>query len=104
MQMRWNVGGEFSWYVGPQIIPGEWNLMMWILNDTHGVGYVNGIKVQTWSKEKKGFSSDISDELHINTYLNAGSFAVGQMLLWAGQKSPVFMWRQFQEGLPDTNY
>ena len=75
--------------------------MMWIVNHTHNVGYLNGIKVTTRPKYSRGFLSDISDEIHINTNRNAGSFAVGQMQLWAGRKSPVFMWRLFQEGLPD---
>ena len=101
LQMRWNVDAEFSWYTSLQVIPGDWNLMMWIVNHTHNVGYLNGIKVTTRPKESRGFLSDISDEIHINTNGNAGGFAVGQMQLWAGRKSPVFMWRLFQEGLPD---
>ena len=75
--------------------------MMWMVNHTHSVGYLNGIKVQTRLKEKRVSLNDISDEIHINTNGNAGSFAVGQMRLWAGRKSPVFMWRLFHEGLSD---
>ena len=103
LQMRWNVGKEFSWYTGLLVMPGDWNLMMWIVNHTHSVGYLNGIKVQTRLKENRMSLNDISDEIHINTNGNAGSFAVGQMRLWAGRKSPVFMWRLFHEGLPDYN-
>ena len=101
LQMRWSVDRGFSWLTGLQVIPGEWNLMMWMVNHTHSIGYLNGIKVETWLKTNSGFPSNISNELHINTNRNAGSFAVGQMLLWAGRKPPVFMWRLFQEGLPD---
>ena len=75
--------------------------MMWIVNHTHNIGYLNGIKVNIRLKENRGFPSTISNEIHISTNGNAGSFAVGQMRLWAGRKSPVFMWRLFQGGLPD---
>ena len=101
LQMRWNVDAEFTWYNALRVTPGEWNLMMWIVNHTHSTAYLNGIKVKTRLKAKRVFPSTISNEIHINTNSNAGNVAVGQMRLWAGRKSPVFMWRLFHEGLPD---
>ena len=101
MQMRWNVDRKFSWFTGLPVITGKWNLMMWMVNRTHNIGYVNVIKFETRLKEERRRLVNISDELHINTNRNAGSFTVGQMRFWAGHKSPVFMWRLFQEGLPD---
>ena len=101
VSLRWNVDRKFSWYFSANPIPGEWNLVMWKVNDTHSVGYLNGLKRYTRLKETRSNPSDIVNELHINPHLNAGNFSVGQMQLWFGGKSPVFMWRLYQEGLPD---
>ena len=101
VSLRWNVDREFSWYFSAHPVPGEWNLVMWMVNHTHNVGYLNGLKRYTQLKETKRNPSDIINELRINPNLNAGNFSLGQMLLWSGRKSPVFMWRLYQEGLRD---
>ena len=101
ISLRWNVGRQFSWYFSARPVPGEWNFVMWMVNDTHGVGYLNGLKRYTRSKELKSNPSDITNELRINPNLNAGNFSMGQMQLWSGKRSPVFVWRLYQEGLPN---
>ena len=101
ISLRWNVDNGFSWYSVANLVPGEWTLVMWMVNQTHSVEYLNGLKHNTRPREAVANPSDITNELYINRDLNAGNFCVGQMLLWAGQKSPVFMWRLYQEGLPD---
>ena len=41
----------------------------------------------------------MTNELYFNRYLKIGNFTLRQMKLWLGQKSPVFIWRIYQEGL-----
>ena len=101
ISLRWNVEDGFSWYSVANLVPGEWTLVMWMVNQTHSVEYLNGLKHKTRPNEAVANPSDITNELYINRDLNAGNFCVGQMLLWSGKKSPVFMWRLYQEGLPD---
>ena len=102
ISLRWNVAVQTSWYHCSRGNPGEWNLVTWKVNHTHSVGYLNGLKTSERMKETdKNFPNDISNELHFNKNLNAGKFSVGPIQLWAGGKSPVFIWRLFQEGLND---
>ena len=100
VHLRWNVDNQFSWYSNVDIHPDQWHLITWIVNHTHNVVYKDGVKYRTrlkgpfdWSPERKG------NTLHMNEYLNNGNFSVGPMQFWSGRKSPVFMWRLFQEGL-----
>ena len=65
------------------------------------MGYVNGLKTVQKLKETRNKPSDIKNEVYFNQNLNAGNFSVGPIQLWAGGKSPVFIWRLFQEGLND---
>ena len=103
VSLRWIADGIFSWFYGSKGKPGEWNLITWKVNHTHSVGYLNGLK--RFEKPKKQFSglSKIDNELHFNKNRNAGNFSVGPMQLWAGGKSPVFIWRLFQEGLGESD-
>ena len=99
VSLRWLVDDTFSWYYPSKGNAGEWNLITWRINHTHGVGYLNGFK--KFEKPKKNYNSpsDIDNELYFNKNLNTGNFSMGPMQLWAGGKSPVFIWRLFQEGL-----
>ena len=103
--LRWKVGREFSWYNGYALVPDQWHLVMWMLNHTHSVSYLDGLKSKARRKETQVRDSaiEIVNELHFNTNLNAGGVSVGQIQLWSGRKSPVFMWRLYHEGLPDHN-
>ena len=104
ISMKWNADGKFSWYHGSFGNPGKWNLITWKVNRTHSVGYLNGLKWHIVRQRKtRNIPSDISNELHFNKNFNAGNFSVGPMQLWASGKSPVFIWRLFQEGLDDYN-
>ena len=103
LQMRWNVDAEFSWYSGAlyRIGFGKWYLITWRLDHGQCVLYVNGLRFATKIKENINNLRDMSNELYINPHRNNGNFSVGPMQWWAGRKSPVFIWRLFQDGLPD---
>ena len=99
LNLRWNVGKQFSWYNSINMKPGEWHLLTWMVNHTHSVGYRNGKKGKTRLKEISGRDEIKSNELNINRYLNTGNFSIGPIQVWSGRKSPVFIWRLFQEGM-----
>ena len=103
IDLRLNADQKFSWYFGVRLEPGKWNLVMWMVNDTHSVGYLNGLKQLTRKMDLKNKPSDITNEVLINPNFNAGNFSMGQMQIWSGRKSPVFIWRLYQEGLLDID-
>ena len=102
VSLKWKADGKFAWFYAARCYPNRWNLITWKVNHTHSVGYRNGLKiVERLKNPPKVLTSGITSELHLNKNLNAGNFSVGPMQLWAGGKSPVFIWRLFQEGLKD---
>ena len=91
-----------SWFGMPKLAPGKWNLIMWMMNDTHFVYYVNGFKQKTKAiGPDRGIDTKATNEWRINQDLNAGNFSLGPVQVWSGRKSPVLMWRLFQQGLPN---
>ena len=106
ISMRWKIDSEYSWWAGANVVPREWNLVTWMVNRTHNVVYLNGLKHKTRSIKSKVILGGINNELYFNRNLKVGNFSLGQMKLWYGQKSPVFIWRIYQEGLlqNDDNY
>ena len=101
ISLRWNVARKFSWFCGLFIDPNEWTLITWKVNNTDSVCYVNGLKYFEKSKERRNFRSGIINKLHFNENRDAGNFSVGPIQMWAGGKSPVFIWSMFQLGLDD---
>ena len=101
ISLRCNAGDKFSWYYGPKFNPDKWNLITWKVNNTHSVGYVNGLKTFQKLKVTGNMPSEIKNEVYFNPNLDAGNFSVGPLQLWASGKSPVFIWRLFPEGLND---
>ena len=99
LSLRWNVGKQFSWYNAIIMKPDEWHLLTWMVNHTHSVGYRNGRKLDTWLKELNQKDKVKSNVLNFNKHLNTGNFSVGLFRVWSGSKSPVFIWRLFQEGM-----
>ena len=107
ISMRWFIEGNSYVYGYSRILSGKWNLVSWVINNTHTISYVNGVRkhigqrnIDTWT-----VNVNINNELYVggaNRALRA-NFSVGSLRLWAGRMSPVYMWRQFQEGLPDQN-
>ena len=104
ISLRWNLHWRFSWYFGTYIVADEWILLTWMLNHTHSVGYLNGLKRYTQLKENRRQVVSISNELHINPRGNAGDFSIGPIQVWSGRKSPVFLWRLYQEGLRNDDH
>ena len=92
-----------TWFVTTKLRPGKWNLLMWMINDTHHVHYVNGFKQKTKTKGQNPQNIDpkATNEWEINENFDAGNFYLGPILVWSGRKSPVLMWRLFQQGLPN---
>ena len=93
-----------SWFGKIKLVPGKWNLAMWMLNDTHYVHYLNGIKTQTKAigpAMNRPVDIQSNNEWRINENLDAGNFSVGPIEIWFGRKSPVLMWRFYQQGLLD---
>ena len=101
VSLRWNFDRELSRFSGFFLVPGKWQLVSWMLNHTHQIDYLDGLKIRTRKEIAMKIGSDITNELHFNKNLDAGNFSVGQIQLWSGRKSPVFMWRLYQQGLPD---
>ena len=100
LNLRWNVDNQFSWYSSVNIKPDQWHLITWIVNHTNSVVYKDGLKYSTRTKGPYGGRPERkSNTLHMNEHLNTGNFSVGPMQLWSGRKSPVYIWRLFQEGL-----
>ena len=93
-----------SWFGTTKLVPGKWNIVMWLMNDTHYVHYVNGIKTQIkpiGPALAYYVDTQADNEWRINQNLDAGNFSVGPIEVWFGRKSPVLMWRFYQQGLPD---
>ena len=101
----WGLEGEGNWYGFMGIPSGEWNLIAWMMNDTHTVRYLNGVGKSPQLKLQINLTANINNELHIsstNRFLRS-NFSVGPIRIWAGRLSPVYMWWLFQEGLPDRD-
>ena len=92
-----------TWFDTNEYPPGKWNLIMRMINDTHHVHYVNGFKQKTKKKGMNGQNVDpkATNEWEINENFDAGNFSMGPIMVWSGRKSPVLMWRLFQQGLPN---
>ena len=102
LSLRWVVDASNMLFGGFQVTPGEWTHISWVVNDTHSVGYTNGSKGNTKSKFKKRLPRGLGRKLSLNEALDVGTFSVGPIHLWGGRKSPVFMWRLYQEGMHDN--
>ena len=101
VSLRWYFNRKYSWFSSFRLVPGKWHLIMCMVNNTHSVSYLDGLKTKTLQKEVRNIGSVMTNDLHFNRNLDAGNFSVGQIQLWSGRRSPVFMWRLYQEGLPD---
>ena len=84
---------------------GEWSLVAWVMNNTHNVRYINGVGNDPQLKTPVNLPATINNELYISdrNRFHSSNFSVGPIRIWAGRLSPVYMWRLFQEGLPDQN-
>ena len=71
--------------------------VMWKI--TESVSYMNGQKMFIYSPRNTGTSVMLSNELWFSGDSNPGEFSMGNLQLWTGMKSPVFVWRLYQEGL-----
>ena len=102
---RWNLEGRGGWYGFMAIPSGEWSLVAWVMNKTHNVRYLNGVGQKPQLKTPVNLTATIDNELHISdtNRFRSSNFSVGPIRIWAGRLSPVYMWRTFQEGLPDQN-
>ena len=99
LSLRWVVDTRTLLYGGFHVTPGEWTHMLWVVNTTHYAFYINGLKVITRTALSKRFARGLGRKLSLNEALDMGTFSVGQINLWAGRRSPVFMWRLYQDGL-----
>ena len=90
-----------TWYGATILAPGKWSYVMWMINGTNYVRYVNGSKGKTGPKGPNTVAMQYDNRWKINPGLETGNFSLGPIQVWSGRKSPVFMWRLFQDGLPD---
>ena len=106
--MRWNLKNVCFWYGYMALPSDQWNLVAWVVNETHHRMYLNGVGKATKRRVLKApfnMPSNVKNDLHISTtnrFLRT-NFSVGPIRIWAGRMSPVYMWRQFQEGLTDQS-
>ena len=78
-----------SWFGTTKLVPGKWNIVMWLMNDTHYVHYVNGIKTQIkpiGPALAYYVDTQTDNEWRINQNLDAGNFSVGPIyrsMVWS---------------------
>ena len=103
--MRWSPEGNGNWYGYMPIPSGEWNIVAWVMNDTHTVGYLNGTRRRTVPKGNANSTVNINNVLYLNgpERFQRGNFSMGPIRIWAGRVSPVYIWQLFQEILPDQD-
>ena len=99
LSLRWVVNTKNSFFGGFIATPGQWNHIVWVVNNTHSVWYRNGLKGKTKALTNRRLSCGFGRRLTLNVALDKGTFAVGPINFWAGRRSPVFMWRIYQQGL-----
>ena len=102
--LRWNDDRETanSWYGGFFVTPGKWTHITWVVNQTYAVWYRDGKKGSSRRKHNMPrLRCSVGKKLKFNAKLDKGDFSLGPIQLWAGRKSPVFIWRLFQEGLSE---
>ena len=102
--MRWYNGNGY-WYGYTGIPSGKWNLVASVINDTHIVGYLNGLRKKAGRKLAAMSTVDINNELYVsnpNRFIRS-NFSVDPIWIWDGRLSPVYNWRLFQKILPDQD-
>ena len=99
LSLRWVVDTRHFLYSGFSVIPGQWTHILWMVNNTHIVWYRNGQKGKTTAVINRRLPRGLSRKLSLNEAFDMGTFFVGPINIWAGRRSPVFMWRLYQEGL-----
>ena len=103
LSLRWVVNTRKLLYSGFSVTPGKWTHILWVVNTTHAVWYMNGLKGNIKAVLNKQLPRGLGRKLSFNEALDMGTFSIGALNMWAGRRSPVFMWRLYQEGLQNRD-
>ena len=103
LSLKWVVNTRKLLYSGLSVTPGQWTHILWVVNTTHAVWYRDGLKGNIKAVLNKALPRGLGRKLSFNEALDMGTFSVGAVNMWAGRRSPVFMWRLCQEGLRNRN-
>ena len=101
LRFRWNTHKEHSWYNSIMIPVNEWVHVVLIRNDSHTISYYNGGFRGARARETSGRSVVMTNEIKIADP-RPGNYSVGRLAFWSRRVSPVFVWRLYQEGLPNN--
>ena len=104
LSIRWETYAEFTWYNTFANVPQEeWVHLSVIWDKFQTVAYLNGRKKRIYPRkvDNGGRSIVMARELLLSGDDQTGNVSMGTIQIWSGKKSPVFLWRLYQEGLPD---
>ena len=101
LRFRWNTHKEYSWFNSIMIPVNEWVHIVMIRNDSHIISYYNGGFHRVRVRETSWRSVVMTNEIK---FLDPrpGNYSVGRLAFWSKRVSPVFVWRLYEEGLPDN--
>ena len=102
VSIRWVTDTEFTWYnTFPNIPQEEWVHLSVTWDEFQTVTYLNGRKERVNPRKVSSTSVVMARELWLSGDNRPGNVSMGTIQIWSGKKSPVFLWRLYQKGLPD---
>ena len=97
--VRLNMFAAHSKWYNEVHVAEEWVHIAVIWKLTESLSYMNGQKMYQYLPIDTARSEILSNELWFSSDSNPGKFSIGNVELWSGMKSPVFIWRLYQDGL-----
>ena len=99
--VRFNaLADNYKWY-NEVYVAEKWIHIAVIWKLTESFSYMNGQKMFKYAPGNPDISVVSNNELQFSSDSNPGDFSIGNVELWSGAKSPLFIWRLYQEGLLD---
>ena len=100
IQFRWINYDSVTWYNLLYPAENEWHHLTALWRPTHTTVYMNGRKQHMFSPHTRPIQP-FNDRVSFGSTSSPGEFSTTRMYMWSGAKSPVFIWRLYQDGLAE---
>ena len=99
VNFRWIADNEFTGYNSVENVPQEECVHFSVTwDESQTVTYLNGRKRRVISRRVSSKSAVMDRKLWLSGDDQPGNVSMGAIQIWSGKKSPVFLWRLYQEG------
>ena len=101
IQFRWVNYDSMTWYNLLTPVENEWHHLAAIWQATHTTMYIDGRKRYHMYPPDTRSMEPFNERVSFGSTSFPGEFSTTRMYVWSGAKSPVFIWRLYQDGLAE---